>query len=288
MPFAHEKARKEHMSEEGGNKSEDLVWFSPVAEAARIEAAGLRRAGGGVHQSKTMMLKELSAYLAVATAENVSPASLIIEQNILGKDTASARKLTLQRLNGLYGIVKPNPVSRALFGLWLLDVEGRPVLALLCALARDALLRDTASAVLPAPLGISVRWPNIAATLEEQHPRRFSQKMLRSLSQNCASSWTQSGHLQGHLKKLRVQAQSTAVAAAYAALLATVCGFGGPALIDSPWLAVLDRAREERLSLLRQAEAQGLVRVRTAGDMLEISARQAIAQALRMPDIGDL
>lgn len=271
-----------------GGKSEDLLWFSRVADASRIEAAGLRRGGGGVHQSKTMMLHELSAYIAGATDKNCSPASLIIEQNILGKETVSARKIALKRLNGLYGIIKPSPISRILFGLWPLDVKGRPILALLCALARDALLRDAASAVLPVPLGVSVRWPVIAAALEEQHPQRFSEKMLRSLSQNCASSWTQSGHLEGHVRKVRVQAQPTAAAASYAALIATVCGFGGPALIDSPWLVVLDRPRDERLSLLRQAEAQGLLRVRTAGDMLEISTRQPIAQALRMPDVGDL
>lgn len=285
---AFETAREEHMAEEGGNQLQGLAWFSPVAEPRRSEAAGVRLAGGGVHQSKTMMLKELSAHRAAAKADLSSPATLIIEQNILGKHTASARKLALARLNGLYGIVKPNPISRVLFGLWPLDVRGRPILALLCALARDALLRDTASAVLPAPLGVSVRWPVIAATLEGQHPRRFSENMLRSLSRNCASTWTQSGHLRGRRKKLRVRAQPTATAAAYAALIATVCGFGGPALIDSPWLAVLDRPRDERLSLLRQAEAQGLVRVRTAGDMLEISARQPIAQALRMPEVGDL
>lgn len=276
------------MADEGGNKTDGFVWFSPVAEASRIDAAGVRRAGGGVHQSKTMMLRELSTYLSAAAADNGSPNSLIIEQNVLGKDTLSARKLAVERLNALYGIVKPNPISHVLFSLWSLDVVGRPILALLCALARDPLLRDSASAILPAPLGVSVRWPVVATTLEGLHPKRFSEKMLRSLSQNCVSTWTQSGHLHGHVKKVRVLAQPTATTAAYAALIAAFCGFGGPALIESPWLAVLDRPRDERLSLLRQAEAQGFVRVRTAGDMLEISVRQPIAQALRMPDLGDL
>jgi hypothetical protein len=78
------------------------------------------------------------------------------------------------------------------------------------------------------------------------------------------------------------------MAAAYAAWLATLAGFGGPALLDSPWLAVLDRPREERLALLRQAEGLGLARVRAAGDVLEIAVKQPLAQTLGMMDLGKL
>ena len=76
--------------------------------------------------------------------------------------------------------------------------------------------------------------------------------------------------------------------AAYAAWLAALAGFGGPALLDSPWLDVLDRSRDERLGLLRQAEALGLARVRAAGEMVEIAVKQPLAQTLGMPDLGKL
>ena len=63
-------------------------------------------------------------------------------------------------------------------------------LALLCALAREPLLRDSAAVVLTAPAGSSVRWPEIAAALDREHRGRYSPKMLKSLAQNCASTWT--------------------------------------------------------------------------------------------------
>jgi hypothetical protein len=243
---------------------------------------------GGVHQSKTMMLRELSSYMDASATIGGSPKSLVMDANVLGKATGSARKLALERLRGLYAISMKLPIARVLEALWRSDAAGRPMLAILCSLARDPLLRESADVVLPAPLGEPVRWPRIAAAFEARHPARFSEKMRKSLSQNCASSWTQSGHLKGKIKKLRTRATPSAPSAAYAALLATIAGFGGPALLGSPWLLVLDRPLEDRLTLLRQAESQGLVRVRAAGDTVEIMVRQSMARALGIPDLGDL
>ncbi len=270
------------------NGRSSLDWFAPGADFERLNRAGVKVSGGGVHQSKTMMLAELTAFLQEAQGSSASASELVIDHNVLGKSTNSARKIALARLNGLYAIAKLTPISAAQFALWRDDVEGRPLLALLTALARDPLLRDSATAVLPAAQGTPIRWPDIAASLEGQYPDRFSPTTLKSQAQNCASTWTQSGHLRGHINKVRAIARPTPAVAAFAALLATVCGFGGPALLESPWLDVLDLPPGERLSLLRQAEAQGFVRIRTAGDMLEILVRQPLAQTLRIPDLADI
>src|SRR5204863_2440819 len=138
---------------------------------------------------------------------------------------------------------------------------GRPMLALLCALARDPTLRDGASAVLTAAPGEQVRWPAIAAAFEQENPDRLKEKMGKSLAQNAASTWTQAGFLAGAVRKRRVRAHATPAAAAYAALIAGYCGFGGRRLVESRWLDVLDRPIEDRIALLRQAEGLGLVRV---------------------------
>jgi len=263
-------------------------WFAPGADQERLNRAGIKSGGGGIHLSKTMMLADLTTFLHALQASPASAGELVIEYNVLGKPTNSARKIALARLNGLYAIAQPVPIAAAQFALWRDDVEGRPLLALLVALARDPLLRDSAAAVLPAAQGTPIRWPDIAASLEDKYPDRFSPKTLKSMAQNCASTWTQSGHLRGHINKVRSIARPTPAVAAFAALLATVCGFGGPALLESPWLDVFDLPPGERLSLLRQAEAQGFVRIRTAGDMLEIMVRQSLAQTLRMPDLVDI
>ena len=159
------------------------------------------------------------------------------------------------------------------------------MLALLCALARDPSLRAGADAVLDAKPGEQVRWPAIAATFEAVNPGRLAPTMAKSLAQNAASSWTQAGFLKGAVRKERVRAKATPVAAAYAALLASLSGFGGARLLESRWLDVLDRPVEERLVLLRQAEGLGLARVRSAGDVLEIEVRRPMADAAGAPSL---
>ena len=265
-----------------------LNWFAPSSDRTRMQRAGFKMSGGGPHQSKTLMLTELATFIQASSESALSARELIIEQNILGKATLSARKIALARLTGLYAVTEHVPISAVMFALWSNDQSGRPLLAMLTALARDPLLRESAVALLPSSIGTPAHWTNIGSAFEARFPERFSQKMLRSLSQNCASSWTQSGHLRGRINKVRSQAKATPAVAAYTALLSTVCGFGGPTLIESPWMDVLDLPPGELMSLLRQAESQGLVRLRTAGDMLEIIVRQPMAQTLRMPELGDL
>jgi hypothetical protein len=258
-------------------------WFGPTADASRMLSVGMKLAGGGPHQSKTMMLAELSTVLAHGTT--MDHADAILHQNLLGKPSMRSREAALYRLRQLYGIGQPAPICAVLHRLWHRDPTGRPLLAILCALARDPMLRGGADAVLDAAPGEQVRWPLIAATFERRHPGRLSAKMLKSLAQNAASSWTQSGHLSGAVQKRRTRANPTPTVAAYAALLASLAGFGGPMLLGSRWLDVVDRPAEERLSLLRQAEGLGLARVRSAGDVLEIDVVRPLAETLGVPSL---
>jgi hypothetical protein len=271
----------------GINDPSSADWIMPHADLAAAEKFGLRLRGGGTHQAKTMMLHEISIFLD-SFADSAEARSLIIDANVLNKRTASTRLVTFRHLNALYGIGKMPVITKALASLWQRDRQGQPLLALLCALARDPLLRDTAKPVLDTPVGIPVRWPALASVFEQKHPGRFSPKMLKSLAQNCASTWTQSGHLRGAVRKRRIRAEPTPYAAAYAALIATACGFGGPALLDSSWLQVLDVEGDRALELLRQAEGHGLARVRSAGDVIEVSVRQSMATTLRVPELAHL
>jgi len=80
-----------------------------------------------------------------------------------------------------------------------------------------------------------------AGEFEARHPGRLGEKMAKSLAQNAASSWTQSGFLEGAVRKCRIRAKPTPTVAAYAAFIASVCGFSGGRLIESRWLTVLDQ-----------------------------------------------
>jgi hypothetical protein len=263
-------------------------WFSEPFDQQKAAASGFRRLPGGVHLSKTMMLDELKKVLELhGPIEAGAVEDAILNQNILSKPTGTARKLVLSRLNTLYGITTPLPVQAAMLRLWTHHAAGHPMLALLCALAREPLLRDTASVVLNAPQGTALRWPALAESLAAQHPGRYSPKMLKSLAQNCASSWTQSGHLKGKVAKRRSLAEPTAQAAAYAVLLGSLAGFAGPVLLSSPWIRVLDRSEADVIALLRRAEAMGMVQMRVGGGVFQIDVRRPMAQLTGVTALAD-
>lgn len=264
------------------------AWFLDETPTRGAKQLGFRHEPGGVHLSKTMMLAELSTVMQMSGAgSRAATASAILDQNILAKPTGSARKLALSRLNTLFGIAEPLPLQSVMLELWRRSTAGHPLLALLCALAREPLLRESAVAILGAPEGTAVRWPDIAAVITQHHSGRYSPKMLKSLAQNCASSWTQSGHLHGKVAKRRARAEPSPEAAAYAAFLGSLAGFGGPALLASPWMQVLDRAEPEVIALLRRAEAQGLLQIRAGGGVVQIDAIRPLAQLTGITALAD-
>jgi hypothetical protein len=232
-----------------------------------------------------MMLAELTELLAAGAVDRADDA--ILWDNLLGKPSVRARQAALYRLRQLYGVGEAPPICAVLHRLWERDRDGRPLLALLCALARDPLLRDGAGAVLDAALGERVRWPAIGAAFETRNPGRLGEEMAKSLAQRAASTWTQAGFLRGAVRKERVRVHATPAAAAYAALIARFCGFGGMRLVESRWLNVLDRPIEDRLALLRQAEGLGLARIRRVGDVFEIDARGPLARTLGVAELVD-
>src|SRR5271166_1306510 len=101
---------------------------------------GIKLRGGGPHQSKTMMLAELTTLLASGRADE--PTDAIVRDNLLGKPSLRAREAALYRLQQLYGVGEAWPICAVMHRLWDRDPAARPMLALLCALARDPPLRD--------------------------------------------------------------------------------------------------------------------------------------------------
>jgi hypothetical protein len=266
-------------------KASSESWIVAPIDRSALARVGIKAQGGGPHQSKTMMLAELTELISSGAADRAEEA--IIHDNLLGKPSIRARKVALMRLRQLYGLGEDCPICTIMHRLWEHDPPGRPMLALLCALARDPTLRDGAAAVLDAALGEQVRWPAIAAAFEAMHPGRLNEKMAKSLAQHAASSWTQAGFLKGTVRKERARAKATPAAAAYAALIASLCGFGGRRLLESRWMDVLDRPGEDRIALLRQAEGLGLARVRSVGDVLEIDIRGPLGRILGVPELGE-
>jgi hypothetical protein len=73
-----------------------------------------------------------------------------------------------------------------------------------------------------------------------RYPGNYSATVANKVGRNAASSWTQSGHLVGHIGKTRAQATCRPPVVAYALLLGHLEGAVGEGLFDTFWARVLD------------------------------------------------
>ena len=236
------------------------------------QAAGFRFGEKGTHTSRTMMLAELTELLAAvpANATREEYADAIIEDNILGKQTTSTRRLTNQRLGELYGLSLTLPLFRVLRRLWDVDAPGRPLIALLCALARDPLLRATSKAVLPMPIGSELLRSAMTSTIRESAGTRLNESILDKVARNAGSSWSQSGHLQGRVRKIRQEVRPTPGSVAFAVWFGSLHGLAGEDLLRTPWARVLDQSPVELLDLTLRAKQLGLLNVSSGGGVVQI------------------
>jgi hypothetical protein len=222
-----------------------------------------------------MMLAELGDLLAVVPEGGARGDYLaaILEGNALGKATISGRRLSGQRLGELYGLDPALPLFRVLRRLWDFDVPGRPLLALLCALARDPLLRASADAVLRLAPDEELVRGRVLADLRDSTGSRLNDAILDKVARNTASSWSQAGHLEGRVRKLRRLVNPTPGAAAFALWLGALDGLSGEELLRTPWARVLDRGPNALLDLALRAKQLGLLHARAGGGVVEIDPR---------------
>lgn len=243
------------------------------ASKARAEDIGFRFGDKGTHTSRTMMLAELGAVLE-AVPEKGSRAdyvAAIIEGNCLSKATAATRRLSSQRLRELYGLNPDLPLFRVLRRLWTLDPDSRPLLALLTAMARDPLLAATCPAVIPLPAGAEMQREPMKAALRTVVGDRLNDSILEKVVRNAASSWAQSGHLEGRTFKKRRLVHPTPATAAFALYLAHAVGFRGADLFTSGWFRLLDCDPSQAGQLALEAKRLGLIDLRMAGEVVDLN-----------------
>lgn len=250
-----------------------ITWTEPSNTPATFRA-GLRFGGKGTHTSRTMMLSELRDLFQTlpADAERAAYAASVIEENALGKATEATRRLTNQRLGELYGLDPRLAIFRALRRVWALDEEGRPLCALLCALARDPLLRSTAGHVLDLAEGAELVRTSFVDAIRMVVGDRLNESILDKVARNAGSSWTQSGHLEGRVRKIRRRVNPTPGAVALALWLGSLEDLAGEQLLRSPWARVLDRSPRELEPLVLRAKQLGLITASIGGGTTEIDA----------------
>lgn len=195
----------------------------------------------------------------------------IVEENVLGKTTGSTRRLSAQRLSELYALDPSVPVFRALRRFWDNDNAGRPLLALLCSLARDPLLRSTLPSVIELSPGASLDREVMKESLRKTVKTRLNDSTLDKVARNAGSTWSQSGHLEGRTFKRRQSVLPTPAATAMALFLGYLQGIRGAGLLSSIWTRVLDTPPDNLSELARRAATSGLLRYRRAGDVIDVA-----------------
>lgn len=241
---------------------------------------GFRSGARGTHTSRTMMLSELSSVLETTPggASLTDYRAAITDENVLAKKTASNRRLTAQRLSEMYGLDTAVHVFRHLRFFWELDHDGRPLLACLCANARDPLLRMTASRVLSARIGETVASVDLDEAIEASTSSRFNRPTQNKIARNALSSWTQSGHLEGHRVKKRSHPVVTPANTAYALLLGYLSGSRGPMLFNTFWTGLLDTSTEGIHTMTAEASRREWLDYRRLGKVVEVRFNGLLTQ----------
>lgn len=250
-----------------------LSFFPSGGPAAVAAELGFRFGAKGTHTSRTMMFEDIDQVLAAAPAEakRSDYATAIIEGNCLAKPTAATRRLTSQRLAELYGLDPSVPAFRVLRRLWDIDHHARRLLALLICIARDPLLAATAPSIIFLPIDAELRRDTMKAALQAMVGGRLNDSTLDKVCRNAASTWAQSGHLEGRTFKRRRSVNPTPASVAFAIYLAHAAGFRGAEIFASAWLRALDSDPPRARQLALEAKRVGLIDLRMAGDVVEMN-----------------
>jgi hypothetical protein len=232
----------------------------------------------GIHSSRTMMLTELRLLLATCDTSAVLEdyRSAVITENVLLKNTMVTRKSTFHWLRSLYALDKQVLLFRALRDLWDADVQAQPLLALLCANARDPILKGTAETILAIPGGETVTREMMMEAVNTTFPKRYSPKTLSSTGRNVISSWQQAGLLNGKLHKIRAQTYNTPISVSYALFLGYLSGARGEALFHTLWCRLLDTPAHILHTQAFTASQLGWIEYRHTGNITDVGFRHLL------------
>lgn len=226
----------------------------------------------GVHTSRTMMLAELEqvlGYLQTCSSPEAARTA-IVEENVLGKATRSGKKNSATKLIDLYSFESKKPLYAGFEILWRESSKSRPVLAVLMALCRDAVLRASAQPVLATPLGGTVTKDQLYQSLLGGFASKYAETTLQSTTRNVASSWRQSGHLVGTGPIVRAKVAADFHALSFAVLIGYLRGLRGQMLLASDWVRLLDLEPAELEPSLAEAHRHSLITSRKIGEVIDL------------------
>jgi hypothetical protein len=253
-----------------------------IAQTEALLDVGLRIGTRTTHTSRTTMQTEVFEVIeAVPDGSSIDAYQKAIEvENVLGKRSMANRLITSQRLRELYALDHSVMIFRTMRYLWDFDLESRPMLAHLCALARDTLLRVTAEYVIPLSLGTECIRTEMLKCLSLHLESRLNDSILNKVAANAGSSWTRSGHLIGRNRKIRSSVKPRPASVAFALWLGHLEGRVADELLDSFWMKMFDASKTEILDEVIRAKQLNLVRATIGAGIVEIDATHLTKQVL--------
>ena len=252
------------------------VPVTDVPDNAAIFGFSNRRSS--VHAARAMMLAELRLLLAACPppADVAAYRKAAVDENVALKRTAARRLETFLTLQQLYGLSGDVLLFRALRSLWDADPLAQPLLAVLCAAARDTVLRATAKVIHTVAVGETVTPQMLSAVVEERFPAQYSPSTVAVIGRQAASTWQQAGHLAGRQRKVRAHVQARPTAAAYALLLGYLCGARGEGLFQTVWASILDGSVATLHEQAVAASQRGWLEYRRSGNVVDITFRHLL------------
>ena len=228
---------------------------------------------GGAHQARTMMFQDLTTlieYVDNPEALKKDYIQAIENDNCLGKKSGQTRKISSRHLKSLYCLDPDITLFRAMLFFWNRDQKSRPLLALLCTIARDAVFRMSVPFIKSFVDGQGVEKKALEKFIEERNPERFSPATLGAISRNINATWTQSGHLTGRVKKIRSLVHPSPGAVSYALLLGFLSGIRGESLFHTEYSQILDCPIEKLIELAEEASRKGWIVFKKVGNIMEV------------------
>lgn len=251
-----------------------------VRYVARSSEISPGEVSGGTNTSHTIGVQALAALLAAVPpgAPHIEYRQAALEGNVLSKATEGARRRTFRYLKELYLLRPDSILFRALRDLWQDDLSAQPLLAGLCALARDSVFRASSAAIFSCSLGEAVTSGDLAAVVGDRFPGSYSDSTLAKIGRNTFSSWEQTGHLVAGepARKVRVRAVCRPANVAYALLLGHLQGVSGQALFETLWAQVLDQPKSHLVDMAFGASQRGLLEFRHAGGVVDVTFRELL------------
>lgn len=235
---------------------------------------------GGANTSHTVMVEALAALLGAVAPDAASTdyEQAALEGNVLGKQTDGARRRTFRYLRELY-LLRPDALLfRALRDLWSDDRAARPLLAGLCALARDAVFRASSEAITCSHSGEALTAQDFAEAVDERFPGVYGERTLAKIGRNVFSSWEQTGHLarRSRVGKLRIRPTCHEANLAYALMLGHLEGARGETLFTTLWAKALIQPQSHLVELALSASRRGLIEFRSAGGVVDVGFQRLL------------